>query len=211
VNWSREAVDEEMVKTGLPALGLEVEVVNDQGKPVPWDGTTIGEIVIRGPWVTKEYYKEPDKTYEVWGDGWFHTGDIAKVDKEGFVIIADRLKDVIRSGAEMVPTMLLEGLIAKADFVAEALVVGVPDPVWGEKPMAIISLRPGMSATEADVVEFLLEHGVNTGKITKWMVPRLIAITTDLPKTSVGKYDKKAVRDDLDRFLAIAKDTSALH
>jgi len=178
---------------------------------VPWDGTTIGEIVIRGPWVTKEYYKEPDKTYEVWGDGWFHTGDIAKVDKEGFVIIADRLKDVIRSGAEMVPTMLLEGLIAKADFVAEALVVGVPDPVWGEKPMAIISLRPGMSATEADVVEFLLEHGVNTGKITKWMVPRLIAITTDLPKTSVGKYDKKAVRDDLDRFLAIAKDTSALH
>jgi fatty-acyl-CoA synthase len=204
-------VDEEMVKTGLPALGLEVEVVNDQGKPVPWDGTTIGEIVIRGPWVTKEYYKEPDKTYEVWGDGWFHTGDIAKVDKEGFVIIADRLKDVIRSGAEMVPTMLLEGLIAKADFVAEALVVGVPDPVWGEKPMAIISLRPGMSATEADVVEFLLEHGVNTGKITKWMVPRLIAITTDLPKTSVGKYDKKAVRDDLDRFLAIAKDTSALH
>jgi len=123
VSWSREAVDEEMVKTGLPALGLEVEVVDDHGKPVPWDGATIGEIVIRGPWVTKEYYKEPEKSFEVWEDGWFHTGDIAKVDAEGFVIIADRLKDVIRSGAEMVPTMLLEGLIAKADFVAEALVV----------------------------------------------------------------------------------------
>lgn len=208
VNWPKEAIDEVMVKTGLPSLGLEVEVVDDKGHPVPWDNKTVGEIVIRGPWVTKEYYKAPDKTAEVWYDGWFHTGDIAKVDEEGFVIIADRLKDVIRSGSEMVPTVLLENLIAMADFVLEAAVVGVPDSVWGEKPMAIVSLRPGMEATEDDVIEFLNEHGVKTGKITKWMLPKLVAITSDIPKTSVGKYNKKAVRDDLDRFLAIAKDTS---
>jgi len=208
VSWSKEAIDEVMVKTGLPSLGLEVEVMDDQGKPVPWDNQTVGEIVIRGPWVTREYYRAPDKTAEVWYDGWFHTGDIAKVDAEGFVVIADRLKDVIRSGAEMVPTVLLENLIAMADFVLEAMVVGVPDPVWGEKPMAVVSLRPGMPATEDDIIDFLEEHGVQTGKITKWMLPKLVAITSDIPKTSVGKYNKKAVRENLGHFLAIAKDTS---
>ena len=99
-------------------------------------------------------------------------------------------------------------LIAMADFVLEAAVVGVPDSVWGEKPMAIVSLRPGMKATEDDVIDFLNEHGVKTGKITKWMLPKLVAITNEIPKTSVGKFNKKAVRDTLDRFLSIAKDTS---
>lgn len=208
VQWPREAIDEVMVKTGLPSLGLEVEVVNDKGVPVPWDNQTVGEILIRGPWVMKEYYKAPDRTAEVWYDGWFHTGDLAKVDEEGFVIIADRLKDVIRSGAEMVPTVLLENLIAMADFVLEATVVGVPEPVWGEVPMALVSLRPGSGANEDDVVDFLIAHGVNTGKITKWMLPRLVAITPVIPKTSVGKYDKKAIRDSLPRFLALAKDVA---
>jgi len=208
VNWPKEAVDEVMVKTGLPSLGLEVEVVDEKGHPVPRDNQTVGEIVIRGPWVMKEYYKAPENTAAVWHDGWFHSGDIAKVDEEGFITIADRLKDVIRSGAEMVPTVLLENMIAMADFVLEATVVGVPDPVWGEKPMAIVSLRPGMKASEEDIIEFLIEHGVKTGKITKWMLPKLVAIVDEIPKTSVGKYNKKVVRDSLDRFLPIAKDTS---
>lgn len=208
VGWSKPEIDEVMVKTGLPSLGLEVEVFDDKGKPIPWDNTTVGEIVIRGPWVTKEYYKSPDKTAEVWYDGWFHTGDIAKVDNEGFIIIADRLKDVIRSGSEMVPTVLLENLIAMADFVLEAAVVGVPDLVWGEKPMALVSIRPNSNATEEDVISFLNEHGVETGKITKWMLPKLVAITTAIPKTSVGKFNKKAVRDNLEQFLKIAKDVS---
>jgi acyl-CoA synthetase (AMP-forming)/AMP-acid ligase II len=208
VQWPKEAIDEVMVKTGLPSLGLEVEVVDDTGVPVPWDNQTVGEIVVRGPWVTKEYYKAPERTAEVWYDGWFHTGDLAKVDEEGFVVIADRLKDVIRSGAEMVPTVLLENLIAMADFVLEAAVVGVADPVWGEVPMAVVSLRPGHEAREDDVVDFLVEHGVDTGKITKWMLPRRVAFTREIPKTSVGKYNKKAIRDNLPQFLAIAKDTA---
>ena len=102
----------------------------------------------------------------------------------------------------------LENLIAMADFVLEAMVVGVPDPVWGEKPMAVISLRPGMNATEDDVIDFLEEHGVQTGKITKWMLPKLVAFTSEIPKTSVGKFNKKAVRENLGHFLAIAKDTA---
>ena len=208
VDWDKDSIDEVMVKTGLPILGLEVEVVDDAGKPVPHDGQTVGEIVIRGPWVTEQYFKEPERTAEVWYDGWFHTGDIAKIDGEGYIVIADRLKDVIRSGAEMVPTVLLENLISMADFVLEATVVGVPDPVWGEKPLALVSLRPGYDANEEDVITFLTEHGVKTGKITKWMLPKLVAITKEIPKTSVGKFNKKAVRENLDKFLAIAKDVS---
>lgn len=211
VGWDKGQIDEVMVKTGLASLGLEVEVFDEKGKPIPRDNKTVGEIVIRGPWVTEQYYRNPERTAEVWYDGWFHTGDIAMVDEEGFIIIADRLKDVIRSGAEMVPTVLLENLIAMADFVLEAAVVGVPDLVWGEKPMALVSIRPNSNATEEDVISFLNEHGVETGKITKWMLPKLVAITTAIPKTSVGKFNKKAVRDNLEQFLKIAKDVSHHH
>jgi acyl-CoA synthetase (AMP-forming)/AMP-acid ligase II len=168
----------------------------------------VGEIRIKGPNVTKGYWNKPEGSTDAFVDGRFLTGDIAKVDAEGYIVIADRLKDVIRSGAEMVPTVLLENLISMADFVLEAMVVGVPDPVWGEKPMALVSLRPGHQATEQDVIAFLITHGVDTGKITKWMLPKLVAITRDIPKTSVGKYNKKQVREQLDRFLAIARDVS---
>ena len=211
VDWSKDKIDEVMVKTGLPLPGLEVQVVDEVGKPVPHDDRTVGEIVIRGPWVTEQYFRAPERTAEVWYDGWFHTGDIARVDSDGYIVIADRIKDVIRSGAEMVPTVLLENLISMADFVLEATVVGVPDSVWGEKPMALVSLRPGYEATEEDVIAFLQTHGVEPGKITKWMLPRLVAITRDIPKTSVGKYNKKAVREQLEKFLAIAKDVSHHH
>jgi len=208
VGWNKEQIDEVLVKTGIPVPGLEVEVVDDSGLPVARDGQTIGEIVVRGPWITEQYYRNPEKTAEVWYDGWFHTGDIATVDAEGFIVIADRLKDVIRSGAEMVPTVLLENLISMADFVLEATVVGVPDPVWGEKPLALVHVRPGYEASETDVVEFLIKHGVETGKITKWMLPKLVALTGEIPKTSVGKFNKKAVRDQIETFVAIAKDVS---
>lgn len=208
VGWNKEQIDEVLVKTGIPVPGLEVEVVDDSGLPVARDGQTIGEIVVRGPWITEQYYRNPEKTAEVWYDGWFHTGDIATVDAEGFIVIADRLKDVIRSGAEMVPTVLLENLISMADFVLEATVVGVPDPVWGEKPLALVHVRPGYEASETDVVEFLIKHGVETGKITKWMLPKLVALTGEIPKTSVGKFNKKAVRDQIEAFVAIAKDVS---
>jgi acyl-CoA synthetase (AMP-forming)/AMP-acid ligase II len=209
VGWDRGRIDEVMVKTGLPLPGLEVQVVDETGQPVPHDDQTVGEILVRGPWVTEQYFREPQRSAEAWQGGWFHTGDIAKIDADGYIVIADRLKDVIRSGAEMVPTVLLENLISMADFVSEAMVVGVPDPVWGEKPLALVSLRPGHQGSEQDVIDFLVTHGVETGKITRWMLPKLVAITRDIPKTSVGKYNKKFVRDQLDRYLAIAKDVSS--
>ncbi|MFX1281831.1 MAG: AMP-binding protein, partial [Promethearchaeota archaeon] len=199
-------LDEVRVKTGLPVPGLEVEVVDEDGNLVPHDNETIGEIVIRGPWVMEKYYKNSTKTADVWYDGWFHTGDLAFVDEEDFIVIADRMKDVIRSGAEMVPTVLLENLSAMADFVLEATVVGVPDEVWGEIPMAIVKYLPDSNKKEEDLIEFLKAEGVDNGKITKWMLPKLVAIVDEIPRTSVGKFNKIEIRENLKHFLEKAKD-----
>jgi fatty-acyl-CoA synthase len=205
-DWPNEALDKVRVKTGLPVPGLEVEVVDQNGNPVPHDNKTMGQIVIRGPWVMEKYYKNPEKTAEVWYDGWFHTGDVATVDEEDFIVIADRMSDVIRSGSEMVPTVLLENLAAMAEFVLEATVVGVPDEVWGEKAMAVIKLVPGSTKTEEDLIEFLKREGVDKGRITKWMLPKLVAIVDHVPKTSVGKYNKREIKKNLDTYLAKAKE-----
>jgi len=201
----KEKMDEYTVKTGLPLPGLRVEVVDEENKPVLHDNETIGEIVIRGPWVMEEYYRDPERTATVWRDGWFHTGDVARVDKEGYITIMDRVTDMIRSGAEMVPTVLLENLTATADCVLEATYVGVPDPVWGERPLGIIKLVPGATEREEDICKFLQSQGVEKGRITKWMLPDFILITDDIPKTSVGKYDKIAIKKRLDEFLAKAR------
>jgi fatty-acyl-CoA synthase len=205
-DWPKEELDKVRVKTGLPVPGLEVEVVDERGKPVPHDNKTMGQIVIRGPWVMEKYYKNPEKTAEVWYDGWFHTGDVASVDEEDFIVIADRMSDVIRSGSEMIPTVLLENLAAMAEFILEAAVVGVPDEVWGEKAMAVVKLVPGSNKTEEDLITFLKREGVDKGRITKWMLPKLVAIVDDVPKTSVGKYNKREIKKNLDTYLAKAKE-----
>jgi fatty-acyl-CoA synthase len=209
-DWPKEKLDEVRVKTGIPAPGLEVQVVDEQGKPVPHDNATVGQIIIRGPWIMMEYYNEPEKSADVWYDGWFHTGDVAKVDQDDYIIIADRMSDMIRSGAEMVPTVLLENLTASAEFVLEATYVGVPDPIWGERPLAIVTLVPGAKETEKDLLKYLETEGVEKGKITKWMLPDFILITGTIPKTSVGKFDKIAIRKSLTDFLSKAKKTNEI-
>ena len=205
VHWSKEDLDQVRVKTGLPSMGIEAEVIDENGKAVPHDNQTMGEIVLRGHWIMEQYFNDPEKTFASWRDGWFHTGDAAKVDTDGYIIIADRITDVIRSGAEMVPTVLLENLTANADFVLEATYVGVPDEKWGERPMAMIKLVPGAQATAEDVWKFLEEEGVAKGKITRWMLPVFVGFYDEIPKTSVGKYDKIAIRKRLDEFLPKAK------
>jgi len=201
----KEELDKLAVKTGIPMPGIEVQVVDENMKPVPHDDATIGEIVIRGPWVMEQYYKDPERTAEVWRDGWFHSGDVAKVDKDGYITIADRLSDMIRSGAEMVPTVLLENIAASADFILEATVVGIPDDTWGQRPMAIVTLVPEATETEEDVISYLQTEGVDKGKITRWMLPDFVLITNDIPKTSVGKFNKLAISQNLSEFLAKAK------
>jgi acyl-CoA synthetase (AMP-forming)/AMP-acid ligase II len=207
-DWSQEQLDQVRVKTGLPIPGIDVQVVDEEMNPVPRDNETVGEIVLRGPWIAGEYFKEPEKTAEVWRDGWFHTGDAARIDEGGYITIADRIKDVIRSGAEMVPTVLLENLTATAEFVLEATYVGVPDQKWGERPAAIMTLVPGATENEEDLMKYLETEGVEKGRITKWMLPDYVWITDQIPKTSVGKFDKIAIRKNLDELLAKAKKTS---
>ena len=161
--------------------------------------------MVRGHWITEQYFRDPEKTAEAWKDGWFHTGDAAKLGPDGYITIVDRIKDVIRSGSEMVPTVLLANLTSNADFVLEATYVGIPDEKWGEIPMALVNLVPDSGKTEEDILEHLRVEGVETGKITKWMLPVYIALVDDVPKTSVGKIDKIAIRKTIDGFMAKAK------
>ena len=205
LNWPQEKQDRIRVKTGLPVPGLDIRVADEAGNPVPPDNETIGEILIRGPWIMEQYYREPAKTAEVWRNGWFHTGDVAKVDEEGYITIADRMSDMIRSGAEMVPTVLLENLTATAGFVLEATYVGVPDDVWGERPMAIVTLVPGAKATAEDLMVYLETEGVDKGRITRWMLPDYVVITDQIPKTGVGKFDKITIKKNVQAFLEKAE------
>jgi len=204
--WPDEEIDKIMVKTGLAYVpAIDARVVDEDGNEVPHDNETIGEIVMRGHWIMEHYYKDEERTAEAWRGGWFHTGDAAKVDEAGYITIADRIKDVIRSGSEMVPTVLLENLTSNAEFVLEATYVGVPDEKWGEIPMALVKLMPGSGKTEEDVLAYLQAEGVDKGKITKWMLPVYVAIIDDIPKTSVGKYNKIAVREQMQAFVTKAK------
>jgi fatty-acyl-CoA synthase len=193
------------VKTGIPIPAIEAQVVDQNMQPIPRDDAAIGEIVLRGPWVMDKYYKDPERTAEVWRDGWFHTGDVAKVDADGYITIADRISDIIRSGSEMVPTVLMENIVASADFILEAAIVGVPDDKWGQRPMALVSLVPGATNCEEDVISHLQTEGVDKGKITRWMLPDLVLITDDIPKTSVGKFNKLVINRDIAGFVAKAK------
>ncbi|MGA3084922.1 MAG: long-chain-fatty-acid--CoA ligase [Thermodesulfobacteriota bacterium] len=208
--WPEEKLDEIRVKTGLAVPGVEMMIVDEKGNPVPRDNETVGEILLRGPWVMEQYFNNPEKTAEVWRDKWFHTGDVAKMDEEGYATIADRMSDMIRSGAEMVPTVLLENLTATAEFILEATYVGVPDEKWGQRPMAIVTLVPGAKEDEEDIMNFLQVEGVEKGKITKWMLPDYILIAKAIPKTSVGKFDKIVIKKQMADLLPRAKRTRVL-
>jgi acyl-CoA synthetase (AMP-forming)/AMP-acid ligase II len=130
---------------------------------------------------------------------------VARVDKDGIITIVDRISDMIRSGAEMVPTVLLENIAASADFILEATFVGVPDDTWGQRPMAIVTLVPGATETAEDILRYLQAEGVEKGRITRWMLPDFILVTDEIPKTSVGKFDKLTINRNLSEFLAKAK------
>jgi fatty-acyl-CoA synthase len=206
VDWPMEKIDQVLVKTGIPSTpAIVARVIDESGKDVPHDNETIGEIILRGHWIMEQYFKDPGRSAEAWRGGWFHTGDVAKIDEDGYIIIADRITDVIRSGSEMVPSVLMENLTSNADFVLEATYVGVPDEKWGEIPMALVKLVPGAKNVEEDVLSYLQTEGVDKGKITKWMLPVFVAFVDEIPKTSVGKYDKIAVRKRMDEFVGKAK------
>jgi fatty-acyl-CoA synthase len=171
---------------GRPLSGVEVRVVDDEGKELPRDGRATGEIEVRGPWVTAAYYREPAP--EKFRDGWFRTGDVGRIDDRGFITISDRAKDVVKSGGEWISTLELEAAILTHPAVREAAVIAAPDPRWGERPLACVVLAPGQSVTPEEL------RGHLSGLVVKWWVPEQWVFVDEVPRTSVGKYDKKLLR-----------------
>ncbi|AGK61648.1 Acyl-CoA synthetases (AMP-forming)/AMP-acid ligases II [Archaeoglobus sulfaticallidus PM70-1] len=189
---SEEEQIEYMIKTGFPIPLVYIRVVNENMEDVKNDGKEMGEIVARAPWLTQSYLKNEEKTKELWEGGWLHTGDIAVVDELGYITIVDRLKDVVKSGGEWISTLTLENLLSMHPKVREVAVIGIPDEKWGERPLAIITPM-GEKPTPEELKEFLMKF-VEEGKITKWAVPDRYEFVDEIPKTSVGKIDKKVLK-----------------
>ena len=173
-------------RTGRVMAGVELRLVDDAGTVLPWDGTAVGEIQVRGPWITGSYHLDDDP--EKFSDGWLRTGDVATALPNGFLQITDRSKDVIKSGGEWISSVELEGTLMAHPAVFEAAVVAVPDQRWDERPLACVVLRPGASATPAELTEFLSD------KVARWWLPERWTFLSAVPKTSVGKFDKKVLR-----------------
>jgi fatty-acyl-CoA synthase len=181
-------------KQGLLVPALEMRVVGFDGADVPWDDATMGEVWLRGPWIADEYYRDP-RTAETFRDGWYRTGDVATIDAEGYLRIVDRMKDVIKSGGEWISTVDLENAIMAHPKVAEAAVVGVEHPKWQERPLACVVVKPGHSVTTEEILEHL------TGKFEPWWIPDDVVLIDEVPKTSVGKFDKKVLRERYAAYL----------
>jgi fatty-acyl-CoA synthase len=197
-----EQLDRILLQAGLPIPLVEIRVVNERMQDIPRDGKTLGEIVVRAPWLTDGYYREPERSESLWSGGWLHTGDLAAMDEKGIVMIRDRIKDVVKSGGEWISTLLLEDLLMHHPAVLEAAVIGAKDPKWGERPLAVVCLKSGMAATEGELISHLGQF-VETGKIAKFWLPARIIISKDpLPKTSTGKLDKKPLRETYTMSLA---------
>jgi fatty-acyl-CoA synthase len=189
------------IKAGVPVPLVEAAIMNSEGKLLPNDGEAQGELVLRAPWLTQGYFREPQKSEELWEHGWLHTGDVAAIDDMGFIEICDRIKDVIKTGGEWISSLELEDLISRHPAVREVAVVGVADPQWGERPFALLVLRDGQSLDAKGLKEHLKPF-VDQGSINKWAIPSQIALVTEVPKTSVGKLDKKRIRLDIAQWQA---------
>ena len=194
-DWDVEEQIKIRCRTGLPVPNVLLEVVDPLGTPLPHDGWSTGEVVVRSPWLTQGYLKDPEKSEQLWQDGWLHTGDVGFIDQEGYLQITDRIKDVIKSGGEWLSSLELEDIISQHEAVSEAAVIGVPDEKWGERPLAMIVLRENFkdSVTEQDLFDFFSSY-VDKGVLPKYGIPNRIDIVDRIPKTSVGKINKKDIR-----------------
>jgi fatty-acyl-CoA synthase len=169
---------------------VDARLVGDDGQEVPWDGESTGELQVRGPWVASAYYNDPSGD-DKFDDGWLRTGDIASLDSHGFIKISDRSKDVIKSGGEWISSVDLEGELMAHPAVAEAAVIAKPDDRWTERPLACVVMKEGEEVSPEDLSEHLRE------RVAKWWIPDEYAFIDEVPKTSVGKFDKKVLRQRL--------------
>jgi fatty-acyl-CoA synthase len=185
-----------MARHGLPIPGVDVRIVDPMGKEQPWDGVTMGELQVRGPWVTDGYYNV-ERSETSFMDGWFRTGDVATIDREGYIQIMDRTKDLVKSGGEWISSVDLENAIMAHPKVMEAAVIGVFHPKWEERPLACVAPLEQYrnQITKQELLDFL------TDKVAKWWLPDDIVFVEAVPKTSVGKFNKRALREQFKDYV----------
>jgi fatty-acyl-CoA synthase len=171
---------------GRPLCGVEARIVDDHGAVLPEDGVAVGELEVRGGWITGSYFLDTDSSK--FRRGWLRTGDVGRIDRRGYVTLTDRAKDVIKSGGEWISSIELENHLLAHPSVVEAVVVAVPDDRWQERPLAVVVLKSGTATSALELREFLVD------KVTRWWLPERWAFVSQLPRTGVGKFDKQLVR-----------------
>jgi fatty-acyl-CoA synthase len=180
-------------KQGRAIYGVDMKIVDDAGKELPWDGKAFGDLLVRGPWITSEYLKgeggNPLRADEH-GRDWFPTGDVASIDPDGFMQITDRSKDVIKSGGEWISSIDLENAAMAHPAVKEAAVIGIYHPKWDERPLLVVVRKPDAQVTREELLKFF------EGKVAKWWIPDDVAFVDDLPHTATGKLLKTKIRED---------------
>jgi len=186
----KEAQTDVRLTQGRAVFGVEMKIVDDEGNEQPHDGETMGELLVRGPWIVRAYYNDEEATKAVVEkDGWFHTGDVAKIDPDGYVKLTDRRKDVIKSGGEWISSIDLENAAMAHEDVAEAAVIAIPHPKWDERPLLIVTARPGHTPTRDSLVALLAK------RFPKWMLPDDVVVLEELPHTGTGKVVKLKLRE----------------
>jgi acyl-CoA synthetase (AMP-forming)/AMP-acid ligase II len=181
---------ENVAKAGLSIPGLELEIFDEDWQRLPHDGEAVGELLIRGPWIAAEYYNDPQP--DKFRDGWLVTGDVARIDAEQYLIIADRSKDLIKSGGEWISSVDLENHIVSVTGIVQAAVVAQPHPRWDERPVALVVVTEGATVTREMILEQCAEI------FAKWQLPDDVIFVTQIPMTSTGKIDKKTIRANLE-------------
>jgi fatty-acyl-CoA synthase len=173
---------------GVPLPLVELRHRDAEGNELPWDGESMGELEIRGPWVAGGYHDTPEQADRWTDDGWFKTGDVVAIHPRGYIVIKDRSKDVIKSGGEWISSVELENALMAHPAIAEAAVIAIPDPKWDERPLAAVVLREGLAATADELRDFLAPD------FAKWWLPDRFEFIAEIPKTSVGKFRKTELR-----------------
>ncbi|GGP07168.1 long-chain fatty acid--CoA ligase [Oceanobacillus neutriphilus] len=199
-SYQQELDEEERLelrsRQGMVVPGIEIKGINENGE-IPYDGETIGELLVKGPWIADSYYKN-DRSEDSFRDGWLHTGDVINIDEEGSVKIVDRTKDMIKSGGEWISSVDIENALMAHEAVYEASVIAVPDPKWQERPVACVVLKEKETLTEEDVKQFL------EPQFAKFWIPDRVLFMEEIPKTSVGKFLKRALRDQVKEMLSLS-------
>jgi fatty-acyl-CoA synthase len=206
-DWESERQLPFLCRAGRPIPFVQLRIVDGDMNDVARDGVSQGEVVVRSPWLTQGYLGEPERSAELWRGGWLHTGDVGVIDSEGYLKIVDRIKDVVKTGGEWVSSLDVEEIILRAPGVAEAAVVGMPDEKWGERPVALVVRTAAASAAlTEDAIRKQVAEFADRGVVSRYAVPDRVYFVDAIPKTSVGKLDKKVIRA---RLLKDAADTLA--